>query len=105
MTRFKLGDYRLNFPRFKLNLSHGKGPNNALGGTVKLMVQPLILTRQNIVSDAESFARALVEAGSNTDITVMSSAEIEKGCTGLHMEFWQNLPKFNSTCVSTVSVQ
>ena len=59
-----------------------------------------LITRQNIVSDAESFARALVEAGSNTDVIVMSSAEIEKACIGLHMEIWQNSSKFNGPTMS-----
>ena len=27
----------------------------------------------------------------------LSSAEREKACTGLHMDFWQNLPQFNGT--------
>ena len=62
------GDYRLNFQNVSW-IGISLLPLMArIKWCIRWMVQRRVLTRQNIVSDAESFPRSLVEAGSKTDV-------------------------------------
>ena len=78
--------------------SHGKGPNDALGGTVKRMVHRRVMSRQNIVSNADTFVKALKEAGTNIGVLLMSPDDIVKECDDLGVDdVWKNLPVFKGT--------
>ena len=58
--------------------SHGKGQNDSLCGTVKRMVHRRVMSRQNIVSNADTFGKALKEAGTNIGVLLMSPDDIVK---------------------------
>ena len=78
--------------------SHGKGPNDALGGTVKRMVHRRVMSRQNIVSNADTLVKALKEAGTNIGVLLMSPDDIVKECDDLGVDdVWKNLPVFKGT--------
>ena len=75
--------------------SHGKGPNDALGGTVKRMVHRRVMSRQNIVRNADTFVKALKEEGTNIGGLLMSPNDIVKECNNLGVdEVWKNLTVF-----------
>jgi len=55
--------------------SHGKGPNDALGGTVKRMAHRQALSRHLIIADANSFAKAVNMSTDVISVTVMSQED------------------------------
>lgn len=58
--------------------SHGKGPNDALGGTAKRMVHERIMSRNVTVNSAESFANVLGSMANGFSVTYVSSEDIAK---------------------------
>jgi len=85
--------------------SHGKGPNDALGGNAKRIAHQKILSRQMVINDALSFAKAVKSAKSKIDVKVMSQADIEAKCIKLRVdELWEQLSAVpgtsNTHCVT-----
>lgn len=71
--------------------SHGKGPNDALGGNVKRIAHRQVLARAIVINDAKTFCSAIEAASSNILVKVVSEADIAKKCTELDCDtMWQN---------------
>ena len=77
--------------------SHGKGPNDALGGNVKRMVQTRVLTRKAVVCNAEDFKDIIKDTESKIRITVMCTDRIEQTNNELLMlltaRIWKDIPQ------------
>ena len=57
------------------------------------MVHRRFMSRQNIFSNADTFVKALKEAGTNIVVLLMSPDDIVKECNDLGVdEVWKNLP-------------
>ena len=73
--------------------SHGKGPNDALGGNVKRMAHRQALSRRLVVSDADSFATTVNMSTNSILVTVMSQADIDNVLAKLQVEqLWKSIP-------------
>lgn len=88
--------------------SHGKGPNDALGGNAKRIAHQRVLSRQIVIKDALSFAKAVNLAKSNIDVRVLSQEDIDNKCTELHAdELWTHLSTIpgtiNTHCVTAIN--
>ena len=56
------------------------------------------MSRQNIVSNADTFVKALKEAETNIGVLLMSPDDIVKECDDLGVDdVWKNLPVFKRT--------
>lgn len=78
--------------------SHGKGPNDGLGGNVKRIVQRKVLKRQAVVSDAESFATAVMSATQQIQVTVQTQQNIDDRCSQLDLDtVWSTTPTVPGT--------
>ena len=74
--------------------SHGKGPNDALGGTAKRIVQRKIMTRQTQVNSALSYAEALRSVSDTIMVKVMNLYNIEDACRIINVDgLWATVPK------------
>ena len=87
--------------------SHGKGPNDAIGGNVKATARRRVMTRQNMVKDASSFIKAVEDANCKIKMVHMTVKEIDEGCEKLDLEsMWNIVPNIAGTstthCVKTV---
>lgn len=81
-----------------LATSHGKGPNDALGGNVKAMALRRILTRQNLVKDALSFIEAVEDSRTTIKMMHVSKKEIKVQCDKLNLpNIWQGLSAVTGT--------
>ena len=76
-----------------LAAGHGKGPNDAVGGTAKRMVYRRVISRQATVYDADSFADTLRSTSDNIQVIVVRPEEINDGCQleGLN-DLWAEVP-------------
>ena len=73
--------------------SHGKGPNDALGGRAKATVHRLVMTRRVIAQNANSFAKALREVQTGITTINMTANDIEDHCQTLNIDqLWDSLP-------------
>ena len=84
--------------------SHGKGPNDALGGNVKRIAHQKVLSRQTVIHDAKSFERAVKTTDTSIEVITMSPDEIESKCKELDVDnLWSGVPSFrgsiNTHCV------
>lgn len=78
--------------------SHGKGPNDALGGNVKRIVHQKVLSRSTVIDDAKSFECAVKSSSTSIDIITMSPENIEAKCTELGVDkLWSDVPSFRGT--------
>jgi len=57
--------------------SHGKGPNDALGGNVKRMAHRQTMSRRLVITDASSFAKAVNLSTDVITVTVMSQEDTD----------------------------
>ena len=85
--------------------SHGKGPNDALGGNVKAIARRSVMTRKFVVRDAASFVSAVASSGCNIKIFSVSSDDFDalKTEVGVTEKFWTKCTAFpgimNTHCV------
>ena len=78
--------------------SHGKGPNDALGGNVKRMAHRLAMARIVIVNNAETLATAVTSCNTNIHVHVMDEAAIQQKCQDIGTEdLWNGLQTFQGT--------
>ncbi|XP_041379147.1 uncharacterized protein LOC121391661 [Gigantopelta aegis] len=78
--------------------SHGKGPNDALGGNVKRMAHRLTMARTVIVNNAETLATAVRSCETNIHVHVMDEAAIQQKCQDIGTEvLWNGLQTFQGT--------
>ena len=88
--------------RFQLKLhwnffatSHGKGPNDALGGTVKRIAHRMIMTRTTTVTDDDSFAAA-VRPHTRAKVIVVNEDMITAVCDDLGVgKIWRTSQTFH----------
>ena len=73
--------------------SHGKGPNDALGGNVKRMAHRLTTARTVIINNAETLATAVRSCDTNIHVHVMDEAVIQQKCQDL----WNGLQTLQGT--------
>jgi len=90
--------------------SHGKGPNDALGGNVKRMAHRQTMSRRLVIADANSFADAVNMSTDVISVTVMSQEDIDTVVAELKLdELWNTiLPMpgiFNTHCVQVINGQ
>ena len=88
--------------------SHGKGPNDALGGNVKRMAHRQALSRHLVIADANSFAKAVNMSTDVISVTVMSQEDIYTMVSDLKLEeLWNSIPPmpgiFNTHWVQVIS--
>lgn len=85
--------------------SHGKGPNDALGGNVKAMARRHVMARKGIIKDAESLTVAIKASGSQIELIHMTQHDIDKKCVDLDiLNAWNKIPlavpgTINTHCV------
>ena len=73
--------------------SHGKGPNDALGGNAKRMVHRKVLSRQVCVTDASSYATTSTSTDTVIRVKVMNSTDILGVGQELNLsELWDTVP-------------
>ena len=78
--------------------SHGKGPNDALGGNVKRMAHRLTMTRTAIVNNAETLASAVRSCDTNIRVHVMNEETIQQKSKDVGAEdLWNGLQTFPGT--------
>lgn len=78
--------------------SHGKGPNDALGGNVKRIAHQKVLSRSTVIHDAKSFENAVRAANISIEIVTMSPDDIERRCSELEVDkLWSDFPPFRGT--------
>ena len=78
--------------------SHGKGPNDALGGNAKRIAHRQVLSRKFVIRDALSFSAAFKSVQSNINVTVISPNEIETKCNELNADLlWSDVPAVPGT--------
>ena len=87
--------------------SHGKGPNDGLGGNVKRMAHRLIMTNTKMIKNAETFADAIQSCETGIHVLVMNEDVIEQRCQDLATDtLWDGLKTFQGTitthCLQTV---
>lgn len=86
--------------------SHGKGPNDGLGGNVKRMAHRLIMTQAKLITNAESLAEGIRSCKTGIHVLVMNEDVIMQRCQDLGTEaLWDGLQAFQGTitthCLST----
>ncbi|ESO98174.1 hypothetical protein LOTGIDRAFT_174307 [Lottia gigantea] len=85
--------------------SHGKGPNDGIGGNAKRIVHRLIMSRSAVVSDSQSFANALRSSGTPINVVKLTEDDIKEKCKMLDVEtLWSGLQTFPGT-ISTHCAQ
>lgn len=73
--------------------SHGKGPNDALGGTAKRTVHRVTMTRQCNVTNANTFAAALRSTDVAMGVMVLTAEDIEDTYKNLDLgSLWNQVP-------------
>ena len=73
--------------------SHGKGPNDGLGGNVKWMAHRQAMSRQIVIDDADSFAKAVRMSTDAIYVSVMSQADTDSILNDLKLaELWLSIP-------------
>ena len=78
--------------------SHGKGPNDALGGNVKRIVHRQIMGRAAVVSSAETFAECVRGIAGKMTVVVVNKEEIDQRCLDLEVDvLWDKLPALPGT--------
>ena len=103
--------------------SHGKGPVDAIGGTVKRQVSSCIIQRRAIVKDSESFYHCALEACSTIRVFIIPAVQIKQtvdlqlldlianapplpGISNTHqfsIRYGQIELKYYSTCLTTIN--
>ena len=73
--------------------SHGKGPVDAIGGTVKRQVSSRIIQHRAIVKDANSFYQCALDASSVINIFMISAANIKEFVDSQLIDFIDNAPQ------------
>ena len=75
----------LEIPRDRLNLyynffatSHGKGAVDGVGGTVKRQVRAEVMTRREVISNAEQYSIVAKKCSDKIDIIYLGKSEIEE---------------------------
>ncbi|ESO88891.1 hypothetical protein LOTGIDRAFT_165309 [Lottia gigantea] len=85
--------------------SHGKGPNDGIGGNAKRIVHRLIMSRSAVVPDSQSFANALRSSGTSINVVELTEDDIKEKCKMLDVEtLWSGLQTFPGT-ISTHCAQ
>ncbi|KAK6175722.1 hypothetical protein SNE40_014117 [Patella caerulea] len=78
--------------------SHGKGPNDGIGGNVKRIVHRLIMARAAVVYDAQTFTEAVKSSKSQINILSVTDADILQRCHELEVHSpWTGLQTFPGT--------
>ena len=78
--------------------SHGKGPNDALGGNVKRMAHRLTTARTGLVNNAETLDTAVRSCDTNIHVHVMDAAVIQQKCQDSGTEdLWNGLQTLQGT--------
>ena len=90
-------DMRVSWNYF--STSHGKGPNDALGGNVKAIIHRLVVTRKACVTSAATFSAALEATSSNIRVIHISDEGISRRCAdlGVSDDFWERCISFPGT--------
>ena len=84
--------HNVNIRRNYFATSHGKGPVDGIGGSVKKQVWTAVSTRKAMVTDATSFC-AIANQVCNVDVVEMKSDKIEERSTKLKLEeMFDNAP-------------
>ena len=90
--------HNLNIQWHYFATSHGKGPNDGIGGNAKRIVHRMVMARTAVVNSAAGFAAALHSSGSNINIILMSEEEIIAKCQDLEVgTLWDGLKPFKGT--------
>ena len=90
--------HKLNIKWQYFATSHGKGPNDALGGNVKRIVHRQMMSKSTFVNDAASFAMALQNGTDNIKVSTVTQGHIDNICQLLHTSFlWENLKPIPGT--------
>lgn len=78
--------------------SHGKGPNDGLGGNVKRMARRLIMTNAKMITDAETFVEGIQSCQTDIHLLVMNQDAIEQQCQALGTDaLWDGIQTFQGT--------
>lgn len=85
--------------------SHGKGPNDGLGGNVKAIAHRMVMTRQTNITNAATFVSAVSGAATSIKLIAMTDEEIESRCQAIdvHTLFEKCKPfpgTLNTHCVT-----
>ena len=90
--------------------SHGKGPNDALGGNVKRMAHRQAMSRHLVINGADSFAEVVRMSTNVIYVSVMTQTDIDSILNDMKLEeFWFSIPQmpgiFNIHCARVIGCQ
>ena len=76
--------------------SHGKGPVDGIGGTVKRVVENRVRIRSAIVQNAHSFVRVANEHTEKIQVIEMTQADIDQNAKNMDLsELWSSVPSIS----------